>query len=55
MSGTNFGIIVIVLVIILVFALFFSTFERLKKLFNILSWMIAIALIVLTVYYFFLS
>ena len=54
MSGTNFGVIVTVLVIILVFALFFSTLERFKKFFNILSWIITIFLIILAVYYFFL-
>lgn len=52
MDVINFVIILMVLGIIFVFALFLSSLERFKKFFNILSWIIAIALIILTVYYF---
>jgi hypothetical protein len=54
MGDNNFGIIFIVLAIIFVFALFLSTLKRFKKFFNILSWVTAIASIILAVYYFFL-
>lgn len=54
MGDINFGIIFMVLGIVFLFALFLSNLERFKKFFNILSWIIAIALIILAVYYFFL-
>jgi uncharacterized membrane protein HdeD (DUF308 family) len=54
MDDINFGVIFIVGGIIFLFALFLSSLERFKKFFNILSWIIAIALILLAVYYFFL-
>jgi uncharacterized membrane protein HdeD (DUF308 family) len=54
MDAINFGAIFIVGGIIFLFALFLSSLERFKKFFNILSWIIAIALILLAVYYFFL-
>jgi hypothetical protein len=53
MGEINFGIIFIVGGIIFLFALFLSSLERFKKFFNILSWITAIALIILAVYYFF--
>jgi hypothetical protein len=54
MDNINFGVIFIVGGIIFLFALFLSGLERFKKLFNILSWITAIALVLLAVYYFFL-
>jgi hypothetical protein len=54
MDVVNFVVILMVLGIIFVFALFFSSLERFKKFFNILSWIIGIALIILVVYYIFL-
>ena len=54
MGDINFGVIFIVGAIIFVFALFLSSLGRFKKFFNILSWITAIALILLAVYYFFL-
>jgi cytochrome c biogenesis protein CcdA len=54
MENINFGLAFIVLGIIFLFTLFFSTLERFKKFFNILSWITGIALIILGVYYFFL-
>ena len=52
MDNINFGLIFIVGASIFIFSLFFSNLERFKKFFNILSWIIAIALIILAVYYF---
>jgi len=54
MDVINFVIILMVLGFIFVFALFLSSLERFKKFFNILSWIIGIALIILVVYYIFL-
>jgi|WetSurSiteA1Bulk_404760.scaffolds.fasta_scaffold18413_4 hypothetical protein len=54
MDDINFGLIFIIGGIIFLFALFLSSLERFKKFFNILSWITAIALIILAVYYFFL-
>jgi hypothetical protein len=54
MENLNFGVIFIVGGIFFLFTLFLSGLERFKKIFNILSWITAIVLIILAVYYFFL-
>jgi uncharacterized membrane protein YjjP (DUF1212 family) len=54
MDTINIVVIFIVGGIIFLFSLFLSSLERFKKFFNILSWIIAIALIILAVYYFLL-
>jgi hypothetical protein len=54
MENLNFGVIFIVGGIIFLLTLFFSGLERFKKFFNFLSWITAIALIILALYYFFL-
>jgi len=53
MVDINFVGIFLVGGIIFLLALFLSSLERFKKFFTILSWIIAIALILLAVYYFF--
>jgi len=54
MDNVNFGVIFMVGGIIFLFSLFLSNLKRFKKIFNFISWITAIALIILVVYYFFL-
>ena len=52
MGNTEIVIIIMILGIIFLFSLFLSSLERFKKLFNILSWVTGIALLLLAAYYF---
>lgn len=52
MDNLNFGVIFIVGGIVFLLALFLSGLERFKKFFNILSWIIAVTLILIAVYFF---